>query len=62
MNNKTFNIIRTIGEIADKTCDTPKEEVIEIVKCMMFGKQAFERFSKDEREALCYCLNILEKE
>ena len=46
----------------NKTYDIPKEEIIEVVKRMMFGAQAFERFSKDEREALSYCLNILEKE
>lgn len=38
-----------------------KEEYLEILKSMMFGEQALERFTSQERDTLNYCLTNLEQ-
>ena len=38
-----------------------KEEVIENLKTMIFGEQAFERFTSDERDTLDRAIAFLEK-
>lgn len=38
-----------------------KEVIIEILENMIFGLQAFERFTKDERMAINYALNIIKE-
>lgn len=50
--------------MADITMETQKmnrEEVIENLKSMVFGKQAFERFNAEERETLDRAWNMLEE-
>ena len=37
-----------------------KEEVVENLKTMIFGKQAFERFTSDERDVLDNAIKYLE--
>lgn len=38
-----------------------KDEVIENLKTMIFGKQAFERFTAEERNTLDTAISLLEK-
>ena len=38
-----------------------KEKVIENLKCMVFGSQAFDRFNADERETLDMAIKSVEK-
>lgn len=38
-----------------------KDEYLEILKSMMFGEQAFERFTPQERDTLNYCLTKVER-
>ena len=51
-----------MSEVTMEAPPMPTEEALEIFKGMIFGKQSFERFSKNEREAISRAINLLEKQ
>lgn len=44
------------------TPEMTKEQVIENLKTMVFGQQAFKRFNTDERETISLAWKMLEKQ
>ena len=53
-----------MGMMIDNTCEPKpmsKEEIVENLKTMGFGKQAFERFNAKERETLDRAWNIIDQ-
>lgn len=53
-----------MGITIDNTCEPKhmsKEEIVENLKTMGFGKQAFERFNAKERETLNEAWNIIDQ-
>ena len=52
-----------MGMTIDNSCEPKsmsKEEIVDTLKTMVFGVQAFERFNAKEREALDYAISSLE--
>lgn len=53
-----------MGMAIDNTCEPKpmsKEEIVDTLKTMVFGVQAFERFNAKEREALDKAWNIIDQ-